>query len=227
MKFNINKEMTDKEIIEELTGKTSGETKQELEQFFRPINPEVKFKMPSHNCVMANEEYAVIAKSIHNKTSFGHFNLNYEYWLVGINDEGMYFCHPMTGYNGKANFEDILAWTNRVDEGFIKRVQGDVLVQFATIRPSYSSEDFEIRLPRRTINIRIYKGSQPQKELNLNNHKLSTDGWVSSQGDYTVVGGTQLILQHPQHGMVKEEIPKDHVAILTNQRGRFRNGGFD
>ena len=226
IKFNLNTDMTSKEIIKELHDRTSGETKQELEEFFKPID-EVNFNIPSHNVVMQNEEYAIIAKSLQSKTPFSHFTLNYEYWIAGINDEGKYFCHPLREYIGKPNLESILEWVNRADEGFSKRLQGDVLLQFAKPEHYDEIDERNRRYQFRVGNISLDVQTYPQSQINLGNHKLSTDGTVIQNGDYFFVNGSNLVLQHPQHGMIEEKIPKDHWAILTNQRGRFRSGAFD
>jgi hypothetical protein len=67
--------------------------------------------------------------------------------------------------------------------------------------------------------------------LSLGNHRLSSDGFrcVTNMGiaTYAFVSGTELVLQHSQHGIAVEKIPKGHFAILAPQKGRNWGFGFD
>lgn len=129
--FKIKADMVNEEILSELRRLgISGETRQEVTTFMeykKPIND-----TPTHKVVMVDSEYAVLAKSEVYRDIFGQINIIWSYYWAGINDEGTYFIRPLANIKHEfaTRIDKIIAWANRVDEGFTKRLQGDVLIKF-------------------------------------------------------------------------------------------------
>ncbi len=225
IEFNLHKGMTPKEIFAELKGRVSGETRQEMQQFYQRVvdvreadDDGVLRLGPTHEIVASDGEYAVIRR---NDGSF---------YFCGINDEGKYFVHRMDGAPfsfamDMTSMEPVLNWVNRVDEGFVMRVQGDILIQFVPkhwLHQERSSNYWSfIPEPPSVLHSDSYFVGL-HKSVRLGNHNISTDGEIFSQTSLlTLVLGTQVVLQHPEHGIKTVDIPKDHMAVLAGQNGRF------
>lgn len=238
MDFQLRKGMKGEELLSVLRGHTSGESRQELVAFFETSKVEEN-PLPSHEVFLADETYALILKRHVRKNGWGHLVVWNEYFLSGVNDEGRYFVHTTNGAPEPSSLEDIVAWVNRADMGFSRRVQGDILISYwheANIRASGSERTITVPISH-TGNSAVRSQDVPMKEgitwnglgsverlpLYLGNHKLSSDGKVFlMQGSDTmiVVLGKELILEHPEHGMVREKIPDNHYAVIAGQRGR-------
>jgi hypothetical protein len=167
----------------------------------------------------ADDQYALVRKDQHR-------------FLAGINDEGRYFLHEFDPNQGAptANLEDLVLWMNRAGEGFTKRVQGDVLLQFVQPQPFFNQGNprgspIPLRLGNQVFQFIDYQLTP--SELRLGNHRLTSDGRQAMIGTYVVISATEFVLQHPQHGIVTERIPKGHFAVLAPQMGRTWGYGFD
>jgi hypothetical protein len=297
--FKLKKGMKDGEVEAELHGRTSGESRQELQSFLHPRRDVETLGLPTLEVLGDNGEYALVTsreittyvravntgiplcrldepipKSISMpigevgitipdnpnadveifyvgaekstylvdyQTEHAHNTRDY---IAGINDEGRYFVHPIDRiYNASKNvydFEEMINYLNRTDQGFSKRIQGDLLLQFIPITREtrhYTEGDYRMHYesPGRNWNlrydadVRIFVSREGvdvrdlPKSISLGNHTVSTDGLVlpTKNRDYLIVDcGSQVVIQHPQHGIVVENIPKHHYALITGQRGR-------
>lgn len=120
--------MTYDELVAELHNKVSGETSQELVEFFHRDNTTQR---KSHDIIMDDGEYALILSYQYNEGLVGE-QYTKAYWIAGINDEQRYFVHRLEGIpeSKLRHIQDIVSWMNRTDEGFVKRLQGDILIRF-------------------------------------------------------------------------------------------------
>ena len=155
IKFNLRKGMKPDAILNELNGHVSGETRELYQAFRDPAKRHaIQLGDPLHKVIgtgMANgQKYAIIEKiythsEMDSRYETGSDGKTYEsgkikiiktdrsYFLAGINDEGMYFVHPMDKdgikiYWQTGKMQDVLHRINRTSEGFT-RIQGDVLVK--------------------------------------------------------------------------------------------------
>lgn len=261
MEFKLKKGMTEQEILGELKGKVSGETRQEAQLLLKPqiANAKAYFEV-----LEANSTYGIIRKYTQTKESTS------EYYLTGINDEGKYFMRQLGEEAISRPLDQLMDWVNKTDEGFSMRLQGDVLLKFLhyhnrrhPILPQDSPlsrfraiELLDRLTEARTRQMLLFQGftystgnwsvlgrmDQRITELALGNHILSSDGYIFYQGgDYIVVDANELTLQHYEHQIKMQPIPREHFAVLTGQRGRTiqmsirsnmmmsfqRLGGFD
>ena len=253
VKFNLDVGMSPAEIRNELGGKISGETRGETALIFRKedslkINNEPDLVVEKVDKI---REYALMSKQSYDQWSEGwdekakhdilKEGIRKHSYLVGISDEGMYFAHELDtrefargGSPQEMNLEDLVAWVNRADDGFCRRVQGDILIQYQApplviveVRQyGMNSADYIIYTAGLgTFNFRMH--DRPQRMISLGNHKISSDGVIWQAGHVViVVGASTLLVQHPEHGEVREQIPKDHIVLLAGQRGR-NLAGYD
>lgn len=155
--FNLHKGMRGNEVLSELHGKVSGETRELYQTFSNPGPHHVMKEDPLHRVIDDDGKYAIIEK-IHTTTKIMHTEKPYQnpfdpsvaypasdvkykststdrsYFLCGINDEGTYFVHPMDTdsikhYWKTGSISSTLDVINKVEEGFL-RLQGDVLMKF-------------------------------------------------------------------------------------------------
>jgi len=120
--FKLRVGMRDLDVLRELKGKVSGETKQETVKL---LAPSVGSEMAHFEILQATEEYAILRKWIGEPKPFVE-----EYYLSGISDEGKYFMRQLSAEAITKPMDELLQWINRNDELFAIRIQGDVLLQF-------------------------------------------------------------------------------------------------
>lgn len=60
--FNLKAGMKGEELLKELRGRISGESRQQIQTFFQAHTPLQEVPLPSHEVVLADDEYAVIDK---------------------------------------------------------------------------------------------------------------------------------------------------------------------
>lgn len=253
--------------------------KQSLKDAKRPNNETVEIISVGAVVPVETEEEVVTKKDVPFE------RLAKVFYLAGINDEGKYFVHRMEGLPIEhiKSMEDVLSWANRSDEGFVKRLQGDILMQvmngftarleftkngtrrsvMSTSNPVYYPVGEDEVIDRAQLYIRdlptpfakstemLYDTRNSGydtglfKKINLGNHVVSADGYMAVLKDqYVLVVGNNtsastITIQHPEHGVVVQEVPAGHALILTGQRGRgletkdgiqpsiTRNAGFD
>lgn len=158
IKFNLHKGMKGQEVLAELNGKVSGETRELYQAFAQPGPHHVMNEDPLHRVIADDGKYAIIEK-IHTTAKIMHSDgvrqqinefgvIQYDssdrpyktivtdrsYFLTGINDEGTYFVHPMDEESIKyywktGSVPETLDVINKVADGYT-RMQGDVLVKF-------------------------------------------------------------------------------------------------
>ena len=146
VKFNIREGMTDDELINEIKGRVSGETSAQMVDFYHTADlvaagfvslPKFKVELVGESMVMEAKmnQYAVILKNILTQEN-GKPKLEQHYFIIGINDEGQYFIHSLRGFaqeqltQVRKNFDKLMLWVNREDQGFTERLQGDLMVQY-------------------------------------------------------------------------------------------------
>ena len=188
------------DLLNELRGRTSGESRQELVQFFtKLVDPEVP--LPSHEVLLEDGEHALIVKRHIGRDGMNQLAINNAYFLSGVNDEGRYFMHPASYlFASNTSLEDVVTWLNKADEGYSERIQGDVLVQYLATAPIVRAIEvarsdpngrygapginLELRnsrpqLGQQTVqppsNIR-FEDLVPHTEIRLGNHVLTTTG---------------------------------------------------
>lgn len=64
-------------------------------------------------------------------------------------------------------------------------------------------------------------------QAEIGNHRIIANKvYNHALGDALVVAvlDSKFKVQHPQHGITTINVPKEHAAILTHQRGRTING---
>jgi len=157
--FDLKAGMKDEQVINTLRGYVSGETAQEIQSFFQTTkmdksatelyktyaeiaHPEFR----DFNIVAADVDrrYALIEKTSHmiGRTTMSQTKF---YFLTGINDDDKYFVHPLFdvpqelldhAYTG--NIRPLTDWVDRIDEGFDRRIQGDILIQYRDSEPTIS-----------------------------------------------------------------------------------------
>lgn len=242
IQFKLETGMKDDQLYKELEGSVSGESLQEVQQILKPNHDHIKEEnpYPLHEVIMSDGEYAIIKKTWARKDIFNQLVITNEYFWSGINDEGKYFIHPLEGFwiqnDHKIKIDDVVSWACRHDEGFCTRIQGDILLQF--LSKGDAEQDMEGYLNKinigndtgsRTVYLSLEKDKQqqPRNQISLGNHKISTDGVICSGLDYIVLQGKTMMLQHPQHGLIEKDIPKDHIAVIASQRGRYLGSNFD
>lgn len=162
--FSLKEGMSDDVLWAELDRVgISGETRQEVIFFKKPESFHQQIDdIPLHNVLMSNREYAVLRKSYVYVDIFGSVNESWTYYWSGINDEGKYFIRPIKEFpwTEKPKLEEIADWVDRKDDGFERRVQGDVLIKF--IHKS-DFEEFEVDKPQRQRG--FFTSPQSQREL--------------------------------------------------------------
>lgn len=158
--FNLVKGMSGEDILTELNGRVSGETRELYQTFATPAkNHADVFKDQLHKIIATGEangqQFAIIEK-IHTFAAVDNvgkvikdvvspnrvkvIKTERSYFLSGINDEGTYFVHPLEydsikTYWRTGDMQMVLDQINRTGDGF-DRIQGDVLTK--------EFEDFEI-----------------------------------------------------------------------------------
>lgn len=187
VKFNLSVGMRNKELLKELKGKISGESRQQVQEYLS-VEPEgfsnpsyFLIRYPNKDCpllfkeknVISNQEkydrdilkviaindhqinqYAIIKKTYYDLELCRHCKTHHRiaeikkpsrqpiYFLSGINDDDqLYFLHPLyeipdrliqdAEVNG--NIKGVLEWTNKDNEGYEDRLQGDIIYQFSKI----------------------------------------------------------------------------------------------
>lgn len=229
--FNLRAGMKDNELWKELSRiGISGETSQEVQLFKEPELYHLKYEnIPLHNVIMDNARYAIIGKSYVYEDYFGGLNETWKYFLAGINDEHKYFIRPIEGFEATRHpvtIQDVVDWVNRVDEGFIKRIQGDILIKY--------DKDDKVRLPdngdieryQHITHHAVYKNKVYQlvreQPIELGNHKLFCDGhvYIGRNSPEILIDAESIMIKHSEHQFVNETIPLGQCAILAPQRGR-------
>lgn len=229
--FNLREGMKDKELWNELhkVG-ISGETTQEVQVFKEPELYHLKYEnIPLHNVVMDNSRYAIIGKSYVYEDYFGGLNETWKYYLAGINDEHKYFIRPIDGFhtdNHPVQIQDVVDWVNRVDEGFVKRIQGDILVKYVDEDKIILPKDDDLARYQHITHFARYKKNTYQyvreQPIELGNHKLFFDGQVYIGRDTSeiIIKAESVMIKHREHQFVNETIPVGQCAVLAPQRGR-------
>lgn len=144
--------MSGKDILNELDGKVSGETRELYQTFHDPAKSHIEeLSKDLHKVIGTGEAngqtFAIIEKINTNVSITGEvegkniyltnkrkiFKTDRSYFLTGINDEGTYFVHPLDNDSVKTwwrtgDMQQVLDGVNRTHDGFV-RIQGDVLVK--------------------------------------------------------------------------------------------------
>ena len=249
LEFRLKKGMSRVDILNELRGHVSGESAQELAPFF--ADSELKFTEsdpPEYEITESNDDYALVRRRY--KTydvkidKEGKSNKSKEItfrvgdYLSGINDEGKYFLHSVDMRGNLKSLEETLNWMNRIDQGYVARIQGDICYQYRMKSQNLIYTDITgLNTPIRPLSESgrlyifsngfrqgiVFNGLNPPNIVQIGNHRVSTDGLiVINQGGEAevLVDGKYCIIQHGQHGLAKEEIPEGHLLFLAPQRGR-------
>ena len=224
--FGIKKDMSNMELYNELHGRISGETQGQAATTLQSIQ-----EGKTDIFIDPTSEYSLVRVTATTQDLMNNPILSYRYFLMGINDEGLYFTHELNANDvwRHKTFEELLMWVNRADQGFSHRVQGDILVQFVklTIRKDCSErERIEVRLSNNEI-ADYWEKLDPNKYNDagyvgnrMGNHKIISNDIYYNSRDYRLVQGKELILEHPHHGITKMGIPEGFSALLASQRGR-------
>ena len=260
LEFGLTKGMTGRDIVTILKGHVSGETAQELVPFFAESEIPFKESDPQEREVLeSNDDYALLARRrkthamVNDADGKPHkgkeITFSMSKYMSGINDEGKYFLHEVDmAPRTVQTLDQMNDWMNRIDQGYVSRVQGDILYQYLLkstnmqiiIQPNYSGYFVNRRYvsssEQKTFETKIYlfpNGMQAQmnpslspnitNSIQIGNHRLSTDGTIlvsQTSEPEIIVDGKWAILQHGQHGLKKEEIPDGHLLLLAPQRGR-------
>lgn len=244
IKFGIKPGFSAQDLLSEISNRVSGETQEQIEV----LEKELKSKGAMiDSYIDPVRGYALVRIQVKGKDIFKFPTLGYLYYLLGINDEGLYFAHEIDAslvprFKG---MESLLDWVNRTDEGFCERVQGDILLQY--IKPQYLFNDLRgkisnlddpgtmiFREPQNEIDFRIpnmgvfrVRVENTLTNLDIGNHRIISErAWSQAVGDAFVIAvmDREFKVQHPQHGITTIQVPKGHAAILTHQRGRVFNG---
>lgn len=248
VEFNMKQNMSAKEMLNEIEGKVSGETIQQMEELKTALG-DVENEPKLEIFLDPYREYAMIRLETDIPDCCNFTMKAYRYFLSGITDEGFYFFHELDG-GAVRNFktmESLVDWINRADEGFCERVQGDILIQY--IKPEYEikgervakkefwdyitktkedhySRSCSLKLDFINDNYIRMRGSDmevPERTIDIGNHRVVANWAYASWNrgvNNIVVFDDAFKLQHPQHGITSVETPKGHVAILAPQRGR-------
>ena len=228
IEFGIKKDMNKEELYNELHGRISGETQGQAAMVMQTIK-----EGETDIFIDPKNEYSLIRITATTQDMMNCPVNSYRYFLIGVNDEGLYFTHELNAEDvwQHKTFEELLAWVNRADEGFSTRIQGDILLQFVKLvikgdreSSEYSSRiEFELRLINgRDIGYRWEK-LDPQRytvENMMGNHKIISNNIYMKDREYWLVQDKELILEHPQHGITKIGIPEGFAVLLATQRGR-------
>ena len=268
-KMRLHKDMTSADIINEMCGRTSGETRQEIQQIFkddtipnsqtqnmieraRKYLGEAMRTVPHLQVLDIGEVdghvYALVRKGIlTNAWPSESVHYSSRYFIVGINDEGFYFIHPLESYKGIVEYKtvkEMVDWMNRKHDGFVGRLQGDVLfklidaskwkVVLSTIKSNtdYGADGHE--LIYYNTQLRLYQDPNALRDLNeidLGCHKIMCLGKITRETcynhsyndqlfSYWVIESDQVVLTHPEHEQVKMDIPKNHIMVIAPQDGR-------
>lgn len=255
--FKLKVGMKYPEIYQELHNNVSGETSEEIQVFYTDMSElqaknrivqinrmfgDGKVGYDSHKVILSDNNYAIIEKNSVTTSGGSVRKRKPEYYIAGINDEDMYFVHPVANWRGQLSIKNILDYINRTDEGFTERLQGDILLQFKPYkvgsnrielgkrRRIYGFEDDELiaAYPNPTN-----RTAPPSDDLTieLGRHTLlvknTAKTYTTNDGTYVVVESDSIEIMHPEHKKTVREIPKGHYAILANQRGRREPQRFD
>lgn len=286
MKFGLTEGMDKQEIVAEMLGRTSGETRLQVMNVLLPreerkVGLKIKHRVLRTydrilKVVKANERYAVIYEKItlwRRKLGKSEEEL---YYLAGISDdEDKYFLHRLetseteifakavakpyytavrdmklttTGVRSNRQVvqlptvEQLAEYVDRKDQDFVRRVQGDLLIQFLPIKRikhklgdgNFTTLCEYVDLPnnrRQTVHWHL---PNQMNRLEIGRHQITVwpiqrmlpdDGlcgivFVSrpNREDY-LFGGGSISIQHPEHKSVGVIIPHDHVALIAQQRG--------
>jgi hypothetical protein len=262
-KFNLVKGMTYNEIYNELHCHVSGETTQELVTFFNDETSKSTKKTiekmqeifgdsvsySSHEVIDNDEKYAVILKSTYESTGNTVIRKKAIKYISGINDEELYFVHPINQYDGDDDVKQMLNWINRMDEGFTERLQGDILLKFipypeeekihqlgelTATEYNYTKGYSETKTKNKGVLVnKKHRITKPKDKLTieLGRHILLVRNTAvdvqTNNGTYVVVESDMIQIMHPEHKMTTRTIPEGHYALLANQRGRSQPQKFD
>lgn len=173
------------------------------------------------------------------------------FYLIGINDEGMYFVRPLqeVPLDKIKSIDALLAWLNKTDLGYTKRIQGDIVIRFMeknrdnlqykhrlgeTVGKALFLAKRSYRLPKNGNNKGFTDWYMPtstslRRELNFGDHRIKVIGrgriaLPHMSGMYAieplVVDAKKFKMTHSEHGELIVEVPAGHYAVLGSQRGR-------
>lgn len=245
MKFNLQTGMKDESLYAEIRGKVSGETSEQMLEFYHPKGTK-DCPIPLHEVIDSNEKYALIRKntSIMNREMF---------FLSGINDEDMYFMHEIPNRISHKSLDEIVNEINLKGLEF-ERIQGDLLIKFMPLddkrirvtehgvtrtKGMFNKTLDERSLYPRTLTIdglatdrygwlmfhRMYYEFDSALTI-FNSHRLEIDplGKILHETNNLgyVIFGSHLKLKHREHQQVSINIPKNMCAILMAQQTERR-----
>jgi hypothetical protein len=271
MNFGLKEGMEKKEIVQEMWGRTSGESRGQVLQVLKPreermlgakikqctIDMFAEYVILRKNWAFgrrlkvhkANAEYALIQElKSHSRLRARDMKVTAktvssdDYYLAGISDdEEKYFLHKlettqtrqmaMAVSNYEMDLKVLVDFIDRKEEGFERRVQGDLLLKFVEIKEEKQTTldgkdeiDFLFYvLPDGSRKIMLGFHVNNWSRLTIGRHRLLTNGervYVSwPHHDYRVFGGQSITITHPEHKMVQVKIPQNHLAIIGVQRG--------
>ncbi len=246
--FGLRKGMRYKEIYKELHYRVSGETTEEVMEFFRDdTDIETKNTMHDMNKIFGkdsiihsplevindNGKFAIILKSTLSTLGSGTKSIsrsNERKYISGINDEGEYFIHSLFNYHGgSGSIDDVLDWINRKDEGFSERLQGDILLKFVPYSDVGNDNKYLIGNPDESHDYVLVHPNhrtehQSQLTIELGRHILLIRNIIHQSsvggGRYFVIESDRIEIVHPEHKKTIREIPEGHFAVIANQKGR-------
>ena len=143
IEFDLKKGMSGADIVRVLHGRVSGESAMEVKPFFEDSELQFTESDPlEREVVESNDDYALVVRrkkehaTINTDEGKPHKSKEITFrmskYMSGVNDEGKYFLHgiDMIPATIPDNIEAINDWMNRVDQGYVTRIQGDILCQY-------------------------------------------------------------------------------------------------
>lgn len=199
--------------------------------------------------IKANDKYALIQETKAHATlktqrnGGNHIISSDDYYLAGISDdEEKYFLHKLKAEGTREvarkteNLDALVDFVDRKNEGFERRIQGDLLLQFVPIKGTqrrqmmfngawttlgqyYILQD-EIERPCRFYQV---PPTNIPLQLSIGRHVITVLGELAFQSrparGYHVFGGQAITIAHPEHRTVHVKIPDDQLAVIGVQRG--------
>lgn len=250
--FNLQVGMKFPEIYKELHGRVSGETSNEVQEFYKDLTDTGvlkkiadtnrmfggnRIKYDSHEVVTANGQYAIIQKNRVTSYTGSIRKSESEHYIAGINDEQQYFIHQISSLHRPLDIESVLKHINRAEEGFTERLQGDILLKFVPYKDTphfYTLGENRLPYAREKHPVTAYinpahRTAEPDQEftIELGRHTLLVKNRAKREetetGVYVVVESDLIEIMHPEHKKTVREIPEGHFAVLANQLGRPNN----
>lgn len=222
IEFNLKIGQVNDQIYQELKDKVSGESSQQMAEFYYP-NTEVekrRWQAPEimHEVINADEHYAVIQKN---------WSVMEEkrYYLTGISDEGFYFVHeiPDTLVQRQLTMQQLVDAVNMKDQGY-ERIQGDVITKIVPVSEFqiHEAAEMQFRKKKKAKLVGFFKREQlvETDEMEVIPESL----YPKTLHDFQHKYNSSLLFAVTEYKSGLGQVEMSTIPIFTNHRLTVKNG---